>query len=98
FFQKGWGHGEGRHFRFSAPGRELIQRAYVMAIAVSYRPMLARTEDLLFGDSTDVFGRTENAAELHVDRQMNVIASGFQHQRYFKDAEDHILSLFNDVP
>jgi polyketide synthase PksN len=98
FVEKGWGNQTGDVFSFSTTGTELIERAYVMAIAVSYRPMLARMEELLFGNSAAVFARDDSARESHIDRRLNVIASGFQHQRYFMDAEHHLLSIFDDLP
>jgi hypothetical protein len=98
FVRKGWGSEEGQQFCLSGPATELIERAYVMAIAASYRPMLARVEELLYGNAAAVFQRDATRGEAHVDRQMNVIASGFQHQRYFREAEHHLLTIFDEMP
>ena len=79
-------------------GTQLIDRAYVMAIAGSYRPMLARMDELLFGDAASVFAEDPLTGESHVDRRLNVVASGMQHERYFRDAEERVLEIFNRMP
>ncbi len=76
-------------------GIQIIDSADVMGIPASYRPMLANMDALLFGDAHSVFSRNAEGQELHVDRALNVRVSGFQHERYFVDAETQILALFN---
>ena len=60
--------------------------------------MLSRMTDVLFGDCFSVFNRDTLGHESHVDRTLNVVASGFQHEKYFADVEDIILSIFNQLP
>ncbi len=90
-------------------GEEIVKRAFVMGIAASYRPMLFQMNEVLFGDTTNVFknstkvergqlpGKADQLVqpeESHVDRSLNVISSGSQHERYFGDAEKLILARF----
>jgi len=64
-------------------GQFFAERARIMATTASYRPMLAALPQLLFGDPRPVFGRDAAGEERHLDRSLNVIGSGFQHQRFF---------------
>lgn len=79
-------------------GSSLIERAEVTGIAASYRPMLAQMKELLFGNAATVFKKQPDGTESHIDRNRNVLASGFQHIRYFKDAEKQIVAIFNQLP
>ena len=60
--------------------------------------MLIEIAEVIFGDCKSVFKRDLHDHELHVDRTLNVIGSGFQHKKYFSDMEEIILSLFNRKP
>jgi acyl transferase domain-containing protein len=98
FISKGWGAShEGRFFLTDA-GRFVMERTLVLGTTASYRPMLQRMPDLLFGKARDVFHRDDLGYEGHVDRTLNVIASGFQHKKYFADLEANVLSLFDRQP
>ncbi|RKH68635.1 SDR family NAD(P)-dependent oxidoreductase [Corallococcus llansteffanensis] len=79
-------------------GKELFERANVMAIAASYRPMLARLDTLVFGNPLEVIHKSGQEEEAHVDRTMNVVASGYQHRRYFAEAEAMLADIFNRMP
>ena len=94
FRELGWISLEG--FVLSEMGREMIKNAYVLGIAASYRPMLLNMSELLFGKAAFVFKRNSQGQEIHIDRSLNVIASGTQHERYFQDAESRILNLFDE--
>lgn len=78
-------------------GKHLIERAPVMGIALSYRPMLAQLDAILTGQAKSVFSLDAGGSETHIDRTLNVLASGFQHHRYFHDAEQIVLSLFDNA-
>ena len=71
--------------RLTEAGGFVLRRCGAFGEAVSYRPMLRQLETVLFGDVKDVFTHDADGHELHVDRTMNVLASGFMHQRYFSD-------------
>jgi malonyl CoA-acyl carrier protein transacylase len=71
------------------------KQALNYALGLSYRPLLKKLDTLLFGDSRVVFGRIKGH-EGHVDRTLNVLASGSMHKTYFKAMVDTILTIFND--
>ncbi|MCP4271889.1 MAG: class I SAM-dependent methyltransferase, partial [Gammaproteobacteria bacterium] len=98
FFQKQWIEGSNRKWQLTKPGEEVFNKTGVLAIAASYRPMLFKMDQLLFGDTTSLFIRNQQVEESHVDRLLNVIGSGYQHGRYFKDAEAEVLKIFNQFP
>ena len=79
-------------------GRFIAGRIFITATVASYRPMLTNISEVLFGDCKSVFERDVSGYEQHVDRTLNVRGSGFQHERYFSDMEEIILSLFNRTP
>jgi len=82
--------------RLTDIGRHMIAHAPVMGIALSYRPMLAQLETLLTGDRQTVFALDADGNERHVERILNVQASGFQHHRYFHDAQQLVVRLFDN--
>lgn len=76
-------------------GRFLVQRALLSGVTASYTPMLSQMPELLFGDPRTVFAAGESFQEQHLDRDMNVAASGFQHSKYFEDADEILCRIFN---
>ncbi len=98
FFQKQWIEGSKQEWQLTKPGEEIFNKIGVLAIGPSYRPMLFKMDQLLFGDMASVFSRNQRGEESHVDRLLNVLGSGYQHVRYFKDAEEEILKIFNQLP
>ena len=91
---KGWTRADGTP---TPQGRFFAERAQVMATTASYRPMLAAMPDLLFGDPRPVFDRDAEGHESHVDRSLNVIGSGFQHERFFSDLDATIVGIFDNA-
>ena len=69
----------------SDPGAYLIDRMFIAGTVYSYAPMHRNMGELLLGDAASVFERNDEGHEGHVDRTLNVVASGFQHEKYFKD-------------
>ncbi len=57
-----------------------------------------RLDELFVGDASAVFDCDQDGNETYLDRQLNVISSGFQHDRYFADAEDMICAVFDALP
>ena len=89
----------GEQLVLSELGKFVLERCGTFREAVSYRPMLRQLETVLFGDVKEVFAHDADGHELHVDRTMNVLASGFMHQRYFTDmARVHLRSIFDESP
>jgi acyl transferase domain-containing protein/SAM-dependent methyltransferase len=91
FRDQGWMEGA----RLTPRGRFVAERIYITATVASYRPMLARISEVIFGDCRTGFGRDEDGFEQHVDRRLNVKGSGFQHEKYFADLEATIVALFD---
>ncbi len=98
FFAKGWVTREDGRIVFNTIGQHLRERILIAGTVYSYRPMLQGMNELLFGDAASVFQRDDEGHEHHLDRTLNVVASGFQHERYFKDCEAIITDIFNQLP
>ena len=95
FVTKGWAEHQKNGFFLTDGGKSLFERVLNLGTVASYASMLSKMQELLFGDPKEVFKRDIHDHELHVDRSLNVLASGFQHERYFMDVEEMIISIFN---
>ena len=82
-------------FQLSVLGEAIFGRMLNAGTVASYAPMFRQMDELLFGDSAKVFERDENGHESHIERHLNVIASGFQHEKYFKDIDNILQEIFN---
>jgi acyl transferase domain-containing protein len=80
----GWGDCSNGVLRSDAFGASILERGLNLATTLSYRPMLAQLDALLFGDARAAMAAV-GGVEGHVDRQLNVTGSGFQHHRFFAD-------------
>jgi hypothetical protein len=98
FEARGWTTGGAGGLALTEAGRSLMDRIFTTAVVASYSPMLARVDQLLFGDCAKIFRRDPSGHERHVDRTLNVSGSGVQHRRYFADIEALIAPLFDRVP
>ena len=76
-------------------GKFMLEKSLNMATACSYKPMLYKMDDLLFGDYKKVLTTDISGIEHHVDRTLNVLASGFQHGAYFDDYIRIIKDIFD---
>lgn len=94
----GWLEGAPGRLELTGPGAFMFERAMNLAVAESYRPMLRALDRLLFGDAAGVFALDADGRETHVDRSMNVLSSGFMHDRYFAQVEDILVSIFSREP
>lgn len=98
FAHKGWGKWEGGRLFLTDAGRFMVDRTMITGVTASYSSMFRRISDLIFGDPHEVLGRGADGHETHIDRSLNVMASGFQHEKYFAGVDDIILSIFNRLP
>ncbi len=98
FVHKQWGNIKEDSLALTDAGKFIFERALLAGTVASYTPMLSHINDLLFGDCQAVFSRHIAGYENHVDRTLNVIASGFQHRKYFADIDEMILAIFNRLP
>ncbi|MGA5304046.1 hypothetical protein ACPCHT_29270 [Nucisporomicrobium flavum] len=73
-------------------GPEAGRYAASFGMSASYLPMFARLADLIRGTTVV---RPDGGAEWHVNRALNVNASGAAHGRYFRDTLAVVLDLFN---
>jgi hypothetical protein len=64
-------------------GQFLVNNIQKSGVVLSYYRLLEKMDDLLFGNALSVFERGE--IELHLDRTLNVIGSGEQHNIFFDD-------------
>lgn len=91
----GWFTTNDGNFEFTEVGLFFARRATAYGVTVSYLPMFARIEDLIFGDPKKIRDLAEGQDEIHVDREMNVWGSGGAHSTYFKVIDDLIIEIFN---
>ena len=98
FVNKGWAHSEKGELSLTRVGQFMLDRALITGVTASYTPMLLQMPDLLFGSHHTVFKRGEFGGEAHIDRTLNVLASGFQHDKYFTQVDEIILTIFNRLP
>ncbi len=91
----GWFNENNNHFEFTDLGLFFAKRAASYGVTVSYLPMFAKMEDLLFGDAEKIRAQAEGEDELHVNRAMNVWGSGGAHSNYFKVIDELIIDIFN---
>ena len=90
----GWTDHEGQ---LTELGMFLAERGFAAGAVGSYASLLNDLPELIFGAPGDVMGRAPDGSERHVDRTANVLASGFQHQRYFDDFDVPLGQVF-DLP
>jgi acyl carrier protein/GNAT superfamily N-acetyltransferase/SAM-dependent methyltransferase len=98
FVNKEWAHQENGQMSLTDMGQFMLEHALIAGITVSYKPMLSRLPELLFGSHYAVFQKGDWGRETHIDRSLNVLASGYQHDKYFAEVDEMIVAIFNGVP
>lgn len=98
FRDKGWIAGDVELPEWTEIGRHLLERMMVLGVTASYTPLLANLPVLLFGDPQQVFGRQHGETENHLERSLNVVASGFQHEKFFQDFDAAVQTIFDRQP
>jgi|SRR5690606_25907918 len=91
----GWFTKKGRNFQFTETGLFFARRASAYGVTVSYLPMFAKMENLLFGRANEIRDVETGEEEIHVNREMNVWGSGGAHSTYFKVLDEFIIEIFN---
>jgi acyl carrier protein len=79
----------------SMEGSYIANRTLLFGLAESYRPLLSRFGEMLFGDCSSVFSLDASGHESHVDRLLNVQLSGFWHKKYFSEVESVLREFFD---
>ena len=82
----------------SGSGLFIVERCPAFGVCLSYRPMLHQLTAASFGQTSDVF-KYDGGHEAWVDRRLNVIGSGFMHNRYFSDMmQVYAKQVFDTTP
>ena len=68
-----------------------------LGVILSYKPMFLDISKLFYGNPKEVFKYDEDGHELHVDRLLNVIGSGFFHGKFFSKALGFIKDMFDNA-
>ncbi|NEP72538.1 MAG: methyltransferase [Okeania sp. SIO2G4] len=98
FINLGWAEEKTEGLYLTDIGKFMRDRSLILGTTASYAPMLLQMKELLFGNPQQVFQRDQTENERHVNRVLNVVASGFQHEKFFADTDKIILSIFNQQP
>ncbi|OFM82183.1 class I SAM-dependent methyltransferase [Weeksella sp. HMSC059D05] len=93
--QLGWFDKKGKNFQFTPVGLFFARRATAYGVTVSYLPLFAQLNELLFGVAKKIREIEEGQDEKHVHREMNVWGSGGAHATYFKIIDEFIIDIFN---
>ncbi len=76
-------------------GEYAISLATAYGVTVSYLSTFLQLSELLYGNPTVLWHRTESGDESHVNRPMNVWGSGGAHKTYFDTIDKIIIETFN---
>lgn len=95
FEQLDWIEARGETSRLTDTGLFHLSHAAAWGVTVSYLPMFARVEGLLFGDGGQLWKVGPGEPEVHVDRRMNLWGSGGTHASYFSKIDEIIVKIFN---
>src|SRR5690606_29022106 len=91
----GWFSKRIHNYQFTEKGLFFARRASAYGVTVSYLPMFANLNNLLFGRANELREVEIGEEEMHVDREMNVWGSGGAHSTYFKVLDEFIIDIFN---
>ncbi len=98
FIKEKWLDAKSPLLNYMPLGAYLFKRISLIAVTVSYQPMFAKLDKILFGDVREVFGLSvEEGHEQHVDRQLNVMGSGAQHGMFFEQFKLQVVKLFQNT-
>jgi SAM-dependent methyltransferase len=84
--------------RWTAAGKRARVTARNYGLVGSYLPVLSQLPSLYRGQRVVAGSLAQPEAEWHVQRELNVIASGAAHGRYFADADEVFVELFDREP
>ncbi|MBA2591246.1 MAG: class I SAM-dependent methyltransferase, partial [Gammaproteobacteria bacterium] len=88
----------GDAWRFTEKGRVACEFTLHYGLTLSYLPLFCQLPRLLFDSVKNITHRERGQEETHVERTLNVLASGVAHRRYFEDADAIIREVFNREP
>jgi hypothetical protein len=93
----GWVNWHGAAVEVTDLGAYALRRGLAYGVPVSYLPLFEGVDELFFGDPALLWRLAPGEPERHVDRALNVRASGASHARYFAAADEIIKRAF-DLP
>lgn len=79
----------------TSQGESIVESRLNLGVLFSYYPMLSNLHSVFFGKYNKSFSQSAIEAEIHIDRQLNAIASGYQHKYYFESMEKIIVDIFD---
>lgn len=88
----------GDAWRFTEKGRVACEFTLHYGLTLSYLPLFCQLPRLLFDSVKNITHRERGQEETHVERTLNVLASGVAHRRYFEDADAILREVFNREP
>jgi hypothetical protein len=88
----------GDAWRFTEKGRVACEFTLHYGLTLSYLPLFCQLPRLLFDSMKNITHRERGQEETHVERTLNVLASGVAHRRYFEDADAIVREVFNREP
>jgi hypothetical protein len=91
----GWASWQGERISVTDYGVYALRRAPAYGVPVSYLPLFENIDALLFGNAEQFWQRGAGQSEQHVDRALNVRASGASHARYFAAADQIVTRAFD---
>ncbi len=94
----GWVRRERDAWLFTEQGRVACEFTLHYGLTLSYLPLFCQLPRLLFDSVKNITHRERGQEETHVERTLNVLASGVAHRRYFEDADAIIREVFNREP
>lgn len=94
----GWADTDATRPRLTPLGREARDYSLHYGLTWSYYPMMRGLQHLIFRSQRNVTHVNPGERETHVDRVLNVLASGVAHRPYFEDADQLVIELFNREP
>ncbi len=84
------------YVKLTEAGRFAAEKVHTYGVTVSYLPTLIRVPLLLFGNPKSfAHSSSDDGKEVHVNRVINVWASGASHRAYFAKLEPIIEAIFN---
>ena len=94
----GWVDRNSANWTFTDSGKLACEFSLHYGLTWSYAPMFCNLSSLIFNSTKNVTHVEPGKEEVHVDRVINVLASGVAHRRYFEDSEKIIIDIFNSLP
>lgn len=89
---------DSRRGGWTEDGKVARSHAIYLGMVGSYVATLTRLHSLIFGDIAPPTHSQPGQVELHVDRELNVLASAAAHSRYFAAADEIIIDIFDRMP